>query len=90
MVAFTTKLIFNLQENHDRNYTKSGITLRAPAVDTLSMWNTTDPWKNEDNDFLFVQFLLVEIFGGGRNLAKKLANIELKMMSDDWHLFEVL
>lgn len=45
------------------------MTLHASVVDTLSMWNSTEPWKNEDNDFLFVQLLLVEIFGDGKTLA---------------------
>lgn len=44
--------------------------MRDPVVDTLSLWNSTDPFKNEEGDFMFIQFLLIDVFGG-ETLAKK-------------------
>lgn len=75
------EFIFNWQDNGDRYYINSEMTLRASVVDTLSMWNMD--WNNKEHDFLFVQFLLIEIFGGGRTLAlKQLDDQKLRFIND--------
>lgn len=48
------------------------MTLRSSVVDTLSLWNSTAPSNNGDNDFLFVQFLLIDQFGGQALAHKQL------------------
>lgn len=73
---------FYTQENGDRYYNKSGMTLRASVVDTLSLWNSTDPSNNKDNDFLFVQFLLIEIFGGKSLALKQLDDEKLQFVNE--------
>lgn len=48
------------------------MTLRGSVVETLALWNATDEFKATKNDFMFIQFLLIDIFGGD-----KLANREI-------------
>lgn len=58
------------------------MTLRASVVDTLSLWNSADPWKNQDNDFLFVHFLLIDIFGGKTLALKRLDDEKLAFVKE--------
>lgn len=48
----------------DRYYTQYDITIRDSIAATLLLWNTSESYMGADNDFLFVQFLLIDIFGG--------------------------
>lgn len=57
------------QENMDRVYHQAGVVLRDSIVETLLLWNTNDQYKNTDHDFMFVQFLMIGVFGG-ETLAK--------------------
>lgn len=58
------------------------MTLRSSVVDTLSLWNSTDPWNNADNDFLFVQFLLIDVFGGQALAHKQLNDGKLQFVKE--------
>lgn len=56
--------------------------LRTAVVDTLSLWNSTEPCKNEDNDFLFLQFLLIDIFGGQTLALKHLDDTKMQFIEE--------
>lgn len=58
------------------------MTLRASVVDTLSLWNSTDPLNKEDSDFLFVQFLSIEIFGGRTLALRQLDDQKLNFVKE--------
>lgn len=53
----------------DRYYVENDVVLRESIVDTLSLWNTNQSFKKADHDFMFIQFILIAVFGGD-NLAK--------------------
>ncbi|XP_055308214.1 uncharacterized protein LOC129572297 [Sitodiplosis mosellana] len=55
---------FLLRENQDRYYPKSDVTIRESIVDTLLLWNRMPLYNNKENDFMFVQFMLIDVFGG--------------------------
>lgn len=66
------KICIFFQENKDRFYAKVDVTIRESIVDTLLLWNRMPLYNNKENDFMFVQFLLIDIFGG-----KKLSKCDL-------------
>lgn len=39
------------------------MTLQDSIIQTLLLWNTDDTYKTENHDFVFVQFLLVAVYG---------------------------
>lgn len=55
---------FCVQDNMDRFYVESKVTIRESVADTLILWNTMESYQNEHSDFIFLQFLLIDIFGG--------------------------
>lgn len=59
---FFTKYV--IQEQSDRVYQHVDVTLRDSIVETLLLWNTTEQYKYADFDFMFLQFLLIGVFGG--------------------------
>lgn len=69
-----------LQENGDRVYCKSGMILSAAVVDTLSLWNSTEP--NENFDFIFLQYLSIHIFGLKTLAVKQLDDTKTQFISD--------
>lgn len=48
----------------DSTYVESKVTIRESVADTLILWNTMESYQNEHSDFIFLQFLLIDIFGG--------------------------
>lgn len=56
----------SLQDNYDRYYPKAAVTIRESIVDTLLLWNTSPMYTTAENDFMFVQFLLIDMFGGNK------------------------
>lgn len=48
----------------DRYYQTYDITIRDSIAATLILWNSSNDYIGEKFDFLFAQFLLIDIFGG--------------------------
>lgn len=83
----------------DRYYAAYDITVRDSIVATLLLWNTANEYANADHDFMFTQFLLIDVFGGeklaGNDLdknklrfIKELLNIRVKEDSNRSSKFE--
>lgn len=53
----------------DRYYERFDLTLRESVVETLLLWNTDDNYNKADFDFMFLQFLLIGVFGGAKIAA---------------------
>lgn len=50
----------------DRYYESYDLTLRESVVETLLLWNTDENYNKNDFDFMFLQFLLIGVFGGAK------------------------
>lgn len=48
----------------DRYYASFGLMIQESTIETLLLWNTSDEYKdNEHYDSLFIELLLIDIFG---------------------------
>lgn len=66
----------------DRYYPTYNVTVRDSIVATLLLWNSSDEYSNEDNDFMFTQFLLIDIFGAENLAAMNLEETKLKFIKE--------
>lgn len=56
--------------------------MRDSVVDTLSLWNSSDAFNGKDHDFMFIQFLLIDIFGGEALAAKAMDDNKLGFVEE--------
>lgn len=70
----------------DRYYPDYDVTIRDSIAATLCLWNSNEEYLQESNDFLFVQFLLIDIFGGAALAKDGLDEIKLKFVQE---IFEI-
>lgn len=69
-----------------RVYSEYNIILSESVVQTLTLYNSLEMYANETTDFLFLQFLLVAVYGGDAysledakmNFVKKIFEIRAK------------
>lgn len=70
----------------DRYYPDYDVTIRDSIAATLCLWNSNEEYLQGSNDFLFVQFLLIDIFGGAALAKDDLDEIKLKFVQE---IFEI-
>lgn len=69
----------------DRYYTQYDVTIRDSIVATLSLWNSNEVYMRQEHDFLFLQFLLIDVFGGDALAEDALNEMKLHFVKE---LFE--